>query len=93
MPRFFALADALLVTLKPEPIFALTIPSKVQAYLACGRPIVAALDGEGARVVREAGPIEGARRRRRGPGRQRTGPVPDVGIPKGGPGGGGPGLF
>ncbi len=54
MPRFFALADALLVTLKKEPIFALTIPSKVQSYLACGRPIVAALDGEGARVVQEA---------------------------------------
>ena len=54
MPRFFALADALLVTLKKEPIFALTIPAKVQAYLACGRPIVAALDGEGARVVQEA---------------------------------------
>lgn len=54
MPRFFALADALLVTLRKDPIFALTIPSKVQAYLACGRPIVAALDGEGARVVQEA---------------------------------------
>jgi colanic acid biosynthesis glycosyl transferase WcaI len=55
MPRFFALADALLVTLKKEPIFALTIPAKVQSYLACGRPIVAALDGEGSRVVQEAG--------------------------------------
>ncbi len=55
MPRFFALADALLVTLKKEPIFALTIPSKMQSYLACGRPIIAALDGEGARVVEEAG--------------------------------------
>ncbi|MFI5330966.1 MAG: glycosyltransferase family 4 protein [Desulfobaccales bacterium] len=55
MPRFFALADAMLVTLKKEPIFALTIPVKVQSYLACGRPIVAALDGEGARVVQEAG--------------------------------------
>ncbi|MCK9376400.1 MAG: glycosyltransferase family 4 protein [Syntrophobacterales bacterium] len=55
MPRFFALADAMLVTLKKEPIFALTIPAKVQSYLACGRPIVAALDGEGSRVVQEAG--------------------------------------
>lgn len=55
MPRYFSLADALLVTLRPEPIFALTIPSKVQPYLACGRPIVAALDGEGARVINEAG--------------------------------------
>lgn len=55
MPRFFALADVMLVTLKRDPIFALTIPSKVQSYLACGRPIIAALDGEGARIVEEAG--------------------------------------
>lgn len=55
MPSFFSSADALLVTLKKEPIFALTIPSKVQAYLACGRPVVAALDGEGAKIVDEAG--------------------------------------
>jgi len=55
MPRFFALSDALLVTLKKEPIFALTIPSKVQSYLACAKPVIAALDGEGASVVEEAG--------------------------------------
>lgn len=47
MPRFFALADALLVTLKKETIFALTIPSKIQSYLACAKPIIAVLDGEG----------------------------------------------
>ena len=55
MPRFFALSDVLLVTLKKEPIFALTIPSKIQSYLACAKPIVAALDGEGARIIDEAG--------------------------------------
>jgi len=55
MPRFFALSDVLLVTLKKEKIFALTIPSKVQSYLACAKPIIAALDGEGARVIEEAG--------------------------------------
>jgi len=55
MPRFFAISNALLVTLKKEPIFSLTIPSKVQSYLACARPIIAALDGEGARVVEDAG--------------------------------------
>jgi glycosyltransferase involved in cell wall biosynthesis len=55
MPRFFALADALLVTLRNEPIFSLTLPTKIQSYLACGRPIVAALDGEGARVIGESG--------------------------------------
>jgi glycosyltransferase involved in cell wall biosynthesis len=54
MPRYFALADALLVTLRRDPMLALTIPSRLQSYLACARPILAALDGEGARVVREA---------------------------------------
>ncbi len=55
MPGFFSAADLLLVTLKREPIFALTIPAKVQSYLACGKPIVGALDGEGARIIEEAG--------------------------------------
>jgi len=54
MPRLFASADALLVTLRKDSIFALTVPSKVQSYLACGRPIIAALDGEGARIVDES---------------------------------------
>jgi glycosyltransferase involved in cell wall biosynthesis len=40
--------------LKKDPIFALTIPSKIQSYLACAKPIVAALDGEGSRIVEEA---------------------------------------
>jgi glycosyltransferase involved in cell wall biosynthesis len=55
MPAFFAQADAMLVTLRRESIFALTIPGKVQSYLASGRPIIAALDGEGARIIQEAG--------------------------------------
>ena len=54
MPHLFASSSALLVTLTAEPAFARTVPSKVQAYLAAGRPIVAALDGEGARVIAEA---------------------------------------
>ncbi len=54
MPDWFAQADLMLVTLRKDPIFALTIPSKIQSYMACGRPILAALDGEGARVVEEA---------------------------------------
>jgi colanic acid biosynthesis glycosyl transferase WcaI len=55
MPSYFSLADALLVTLKKDPVFSLTIPSKLQSYLACGKPIIAALEGEGARIVRESG--------------------------------------
>lgn len=54
MPYWFAHADAMLVTLRKDPIFALTIPSKLQSYMACGRPILAALEGEGARIMEEA---------------------------------------
>ncbi|PWE47451.1 glycosyltransferase family 4 protein [Pseudomonas prosekii] len=54
MHHFFSQAAGLLVTLKQDEAFSYTIPSKVQAYLAAGRPIVAALDGEGARIIEEA---------------------------------------
>ncbi|SER88240.1 Glycosyltransferase involved in cell wall bisynthesis [Pseudomonas sp. NFPP19] len=54
MPAVFAQAGALLVSLNDESIFAQTIPSKVQSYLAAGKPIIASLDGEGARVIQEA---------------------------------------
>lgn len=55
MPSFFKGADALLVSLKRDPIFAMTIPGKVQSYLAAGRPLLAMLDGEGARVIEDTG--------------------------------------
>jgi glycosyltransferase involved in cell wall biosynthesis len=55
MPQYFACADVLLATLRREPIFAYTIPSKLQSYLACGKPLIVALEGEGARIVAEAG--------------------------------------
>jgi glycosyltransferase involved in cell wall biosynthesis len=55
MPRLFAGADALLVTLRRDPILAMTIPAKVQSYLASGKPVIAALDGEGASIVEQAG--------------------------------------
>lgn len=54
MPALFSTADALLVSLKTNEVFAKTIPGKVQAYLASGRPIIAMIDGEAARVVQEA---------------------------------------
>ncbi len=55
MPGILAQASALLVTLARNPIMSQTVPSKVQAYLAAGKPIVASLDGEGARVLNESG--------------------------------------
>lgn len=54
MPGFMQRSSALLVTLADEPIFAATVPNKVQAYMAAGRPILACLNGEGARLVAEA---------------------------------------
>lgn len=55
MPSFFKHAGALLVSLKDEPIFSMTIPGKLQSYLAAGVPVVAMLNGEGADVVRNSG--------------------------------------
>jgi len=55
MPQMFAGVDALLVTLRRDPVLSLTIPAKVQSYLASAKPIIGALDGEGAAVILEAG--------------------------------------
>lgn len=55
MPRWFATADTMLVSLNRDPVLSMTIPSKVQSYLAAGAPILASLDGAGARVVADSG--------------------------------------
>ncbi|EJM82750.1 MULTISPECIES: glycosyltransferase family 4 protein [unclassified Pseudomonas] len=55
MPQIFEKSSALLVSLNDNEAFAQTVPSKIQAYLAAGRPILASINGEGARVVLEAG--------------------------------------
>ncbi len=54
MPPLFAKAKALLVSLTSQKIFTYTIPAKVQAYMSAGRPIIASIDGEAARVIEEA---------------------------------------
>ena len=54
MSDFFASADALLVSLKKTKIFSMTIPGKLQSYLACGRPIIGSLDGIGAEIIKES---------------------------------------
>jgi glycosyltransferase involved in cell wall biosynthesis len=55
MPGFMHKASALLVTLTDRPIFSMTVPNKIQAYMAAGRPIIACLNGEGAKLVIDAG--------------------------------------
>ena len=51
MSNYFACADALLVSLRDTKIFSYTIPGKLQSYLACGRPIIASLNGIGAKII------------------------------------------
>lgn len=46
MPDFYAKADAMLVTLTNDPVLSLTLPGKVQSYMAVGKPIIGAIDGE-----------------------------------------------
>lgn len=55
MVPLFREADALLVHLRDESHFAITIPSKTQDYLAAGRPIIMAVRGDAANIVRESG--------------------------------------
>lgn len=55
MPGLMAGAAAQLVSLKDLPLFRGTIPSKVQASMACGSPVVCAVAGDAARVVETAG--------------------------------------
>lgn len=55
MPMVFAHADALLLHIRDEPLFTVTIPSKIQAYLAQGLPIVAGIAGDGAAMLDASG--------------------------------------
>ena len=47
-------ADVLLVHLKPDPLFEITIPSKIQAYLAIGKPVLISVGGDAANIIKEA---------------------------------------
>jgi glycosyltransferase involved in cell wall biosynthesis len=54
MPPLFALSDVLLVHLKDDPLFRITIPSKTQTYMAVGKPILMAVQGDAADLVARA---------------------------------------
>lgn len=53
MPRYYAMADAMLVTMQKDPVLSLTLPGKVQSYMAAGKPIIGAIDGEAKRVIEQ----------------------------------------
>ena len=54
MPAYYQKADAMLVSLMKDPVLSLTLPGKVQTYMAAGKPLICSADGETAEVVREA---------------------------------------
>lgn len=55
MPIYFKKASALLVTLSNNQVLNLTLPSKIQAYLSSGIPILAAINGTSADILIESG--------------------------------------
>lgn len=54
MPYFFSNADVMFLSLKDEVIFHKTVPAKLQAYMAFGKPVLAMISGEGAQIIKEA---------------------------------------
>ena len=55
LPPFYSWADALLVHLRDEPLFSITVPSKLQTYMHAGRPVLCGVAGDAARIVEESG--------------------------------------
>lgn len=55
MPRYYAMADAMMVTLTADPFVGMTLPAKVQSYMAAGKPVLAAAGGEIPQVLQAAG--------------------------------------
>ena len=49
-----AAADGLVMHLRDDPLFEITLPSKLQFYLAMGRPVLVGVRGEAARIVSDA---------------------------------------
>ena len=54
MPSLYAKADAMLVTMISDPVLSLTLPGKVQSYMAVGKPIIGAINGETKLIIEEA---------------------------------------
>ena len=48
-------SDVLVVHLKPDPLFSITIPSKIQAYLSLGKPILSNVKGDASDIIKSSG--------------------------------------
>ncbi len=54
MPSYYGMADAMLVTMVDDPVISLTLPGKVQSYMAAGKPIIGAINGETRLILEES---------------------------------------
>ena len=54
MSNFYAKADGMLLTLVKNEVLSLTLPGKAQTYMAAGKPVIGAIDGAGAELIKEA---------------------------------------
>lgn len=54
MPYFYGMADAMLITLKNNKALSYTLPGKIQSYMAAGRPVIGAINGETSYVIKDA---------------------------------------
>lgn len=54
MPKFYEMADAMVVTLKHDELISKTLPGKVQTYMAAGKPIIAVGENELKNVIEDA---------------------------------------
>jgi Glycosyltransferase len=54
MPKYYAQADVMLVSLKPDYLFTITAPAKIQAYMLSKKPIIGMMSGEGSDIIKQA---------------------------------------
>ena len=54
MPKYYSLADAMLISLTADPLISYTLPAKMQSYMSAGKPIIASANGEIANVINES---------------------------------------
>lgn len=54
IPELLAACDVAFLSFQDEELWAMTIPAKLQSYMACGMPVIAAAKGETERIIREA---------------------------------------
>ncbi len=55
MPKFYGMADAMLLTLDDDEVISYTLPGKIQSYMAAGKPVIASANGETPRTIKDAG--------------------------------------